>query len=146
MTAKEYLLQIKEWDKSLKRKLEKLEKLKSRSTRTTVALGNEGGTGVHKQDTMEDAIIDYIELELEIQKDIDEFSQFKLQVSEQIDKLEDQQQIRVLFYRHLELLSWKQVAGITNQSIKTCQRLEQDALENLNKFLVGPVLTHLNVI
>lgn len=131
MTAKEYLLQIKQWDKSLKRKLEKLEKLKSRSISTTVALGNEGGTGVHKQDTMEDAIIGYIELERELRNDMDELNQFKLQVSEQLDQLDDAQEAETLFHRYIELMQWKQVAKVMGVSLRSCYTLNDSGLENL---------------
>lgn len=131
MTAKEYLLRIKQWDKSLKRKLEKLEKLKSRSTSTTVVLGNEGGTGVHKQDTMEDAIIGYIELERELRNDMDELNQFKLQVSEQLDQLDDAQEAETLFHRYIELMQWKQVAKVMGVSLRSCYTLNDSGLENL---------------
>lgn len=63
VNAKEYLFEIKHRDKAIKDKIEKLEYLKGKALKTTVSLGNDGGNGIHKKDTMEDAIVDYLEYE-----------------------------------------------------------------------------------
>lgn len=133
VNAKEYLSEIKHQDKALKKKIERLEYLKGKTLKTTLVLGNDGGSGIHKKDTLEDDIIDYLEYEQEIEREMDTLEEFKLQVSEQLDKLEKTEETMVLFYRYVELLDWRQVASKVGCSIRTCHELNTRGLENFRQ-------------
>lgn len=133
VNAKEYLSEIKHKDRALKDKIEKLEYLKSKALKTTVSLSNEGGSGIHKKDTIEDAIIDYLQYEQEIEKEMDALEEFKLQVSEELDKLEKTEETMVLFYRYVELLDWKQVASKLECSVRNCHELNTRGLQNFKQ-------------
>ncbi|MBP3886922.1 MAG: hypothetical protein J6F30_04610 [Cellulosilyticum sp.] len=133
MNAKEYLSEIKYRNKALKEKMEKLEYLKAKALKTTVSLDNDGGNGIHKKDTMEDTIIDYLIFEQEIEREMDSLGEFKLQVSEEIDKLDKTEEAMVLFYRYVELLDWKQIAREVGCSIRTCHEINNRGLENFKQ-------------
>lgn len=134
VTAKEYLSQIKEHDRSLKKKLERLERLKSKATNSTVSLGSEGGSGIRKKDSLEDAIIDYMEFEQEIEKEMDQLGQLKLKISEELDTLLDSREATILFHRYIELLEWNEVSHKVGWSIRTCHLLNNKGLENFKSF------------
>jgi len=136
MTAKEYLNQLIAKDNEITRKQQRLETLRDVAVNTTPDYSGEAVQRTREKNPLENIMAEIIDLDREIDKDIDELVDLKAEVWEQIDKMEDERQKRILWLKYAERKSGKFIAedlGLTQRHIR---RLHTVALNSLEKVFV----------
>lgn len=130
MSAKQYLLQVRELDAEINRKQERLEYLRCAATRTTPAQGGSSGGGSisDKIGTIGAKIAD---LDAEINTDIDRLNDLKWEMAARINALDDKRQAEVLKRHYVELESWKRMSAQMGVGLSKLHRIHRRALEHL---------------
>lgn len=130
MSAKQYLLQIRDLDAEINRKQERLEYLRCAATRTTPAQGGGSGNGSisDKIGTIAAKIAD---LDAEINMDIDQLNELKREMTTRINALDDKQQAEALKRHYVELQSWKRMSAQMGVGLSKLHRIHRRALEHL---------------
>lgn len=108
--AKEYLEQIKLWDKRINCKLEELDRLNALAFKVTSSLKQVAVFGGGTQDKIGDAVSRIVDLQQEINDDIDKYCDKKAEVRALIDKVNDPDQLEVLSKRYLLYETFEQIA------------------------------------
>ena len=131
MTAKDFLRQVFEAYSETDSKLEQIERLKSLSERTTTVIsGAPGGRGSSLTSRIESALLrldGQIDL---LADDINRLTEVRREVSEAIGKVADPTQRRVLEYRYLSFLTWREISHVMKAGLRTIYRLHKSALKN----------------
>lgn len=131
MTSKEYLSQFSDFKSEVHNKLEYIENLKDKAMKITTFPNEHGGSRIAKTDSMESSIIEFMDLEREVVKDIDKLIQIENTIQKSIDKLSDRRCRTIIELRYLLLSSWATIEMKTGYSYKQCKRLEQQALKEI---------------
>ena len=144
MNAQKYLQQIKVLDTKIKQKEEQIEYLKEAA----------GGAGAIRYDKdkvqtscsdskLESMIIEYMQLEQEVQEQKLHLEKVRDVIIGQIHNLHDDRYISVLFKRYVEIKSYELIAVEMNYSFDYVKELHRDALEDFR--LKHPTLSHLSM-
>ena len=142
MNAQKYLQQIKVLDTKIKQKEEQIEYLKEAA----------GGAGAIRYDKekiqvsmtdskLEQMVIEYMQLEQEVQEQKLHLEKVRGVIIGQIHDLCDDRYINVLFKRYVEVKSYELIAVEMNYSFDYVKELHRDALEDFR--LQHPTLSHL---
>lgn len=142
MNAQKYLQQIKVLDTKIKQKEEQIEYLKEAA----------GGAGAIRYDKekiqvsmtdskLEQMVIEYMQLEQEVQEQKLHLEKVRNVIIGQIHDLCDDRYINVLFKRYVEVKSYELIAVEMNYSFDYVKELHRDALEDFR--LQHPTLSHL---
>ena len=108
--AKTYLKQVKRLDVCIENKLDELEHLKAMVTKITSTLKGDVVSGGGNQDKLGDAVSRIVDLENEINQAIDDYVDKKREISAVIEKVQDPDQMRVLYKRYFDGMTWEQIA------------------------------------
>ena len=142
MNVKAYLQQIKVLDTKIKQKEEQIEYLKEAA----------GGAGAIRYDKdkvqtscsdskLESMIIQYMTLEQEVQEEKLKFEQARQIIINQIQELNDDRYINVLFKRYVEYKSYELIAVELSYSFDYVKELHRDSLDAFR--IKHPTLSHL---
>ena len=96
MTAKEYLSQALNIDRSINSKLEQVVSLHELATKATVTMSDMPGSPNRNIHKMEDAIVKMVELENEIHSDIHALVELKTEITHMIRRIENRDQQIIL--------------------------------------------------
>jgi DNA-directed RNA polymerase specialized sigma subunit len=136
MTAKEYLSQLIAMDNAINRKQQRLATLRDVAMNTTPNYADEAVQRTREKNPLENIMSKIVDLDREIDEDIDALVDFKAEVWEQLDKMQDERQKRILWLKYAERKSGKFVAedlGLTQRHIR---RLHTAAMENFEKVFI----------
>lgn len=131
MNAKEYLNQARYLDNRIKSKILQIESLNDLATRCTPIYSdmprnpNQGGS------RMESAILDIIELEHEIDKDMRALVKLKKEIVDVIKTVPTTEYQTLLEERYLCFIAWEQIAVDMNYSIQHIHRMHSEALKQI---------------
>ena len=135
MTAKEYLSQALNIDRSINSKLKQVASLHELATKATVTMSDMPGSPNRNIHKMEDAIIKIVELENEIHSDIHALVELKTEITHMIRRIENRDQQIILEQRYLCYNSWEQISVDMGYSIQHTFRLHDKALKEIEEFL-----------
>ena len=135
MTAKEYLSQALNIDRSINSKLEQVASLHELATKATVTMSDMPGSPNRYIRKMEDAIVKMVELENEIHSDIHTLVELKTEITHMIRRIENRDQQIILEQRYLCYNSWEQISVDMGYSIQHTFRLHDKALKEIEEFL-----------
>ena len=147
MTAKEYLGQLIDLDKDIDRKQQRLATLRDIVVNTTPTYGGETVQHSREKNPLEKIMTKIVDLDREIDKDIDRLVDFKAEVWEQLEVLNNERYIRVLWLRYAERKTWKFIAenmGFTSRYVRKLHDKAMDCLETLKKTNCVPPEIHLS--
>ena len=136
MTAKEYLSQLIAMDNAINRKQQRLATLRDVAMNTTPNYADEAVQRTREKNPLENIMSKIVDLDREIDEDIDALVDFKAEVWEQLDKMQDERQKRILWLKYAERKSGKFVEedlGLTQRHIR---RLHTAAMENFEKVFI----------
>lgn len=142
MTAQEYLQQIKMLDTRIKQKQEQYNRLVEKasnpgSIRYDKDIVQTSKTG----DRLQKIIEQYVDLEKVIQEEQLNFEMMKHTIINQIQSLNDDRYMNVLFKRYVEYKSYELIAVEMSYSFDYVKELHRDALNFFSKKF--PTLSHL---
>lgn len=135
MTAKEYLSQALNIDRSINSKLEQVASLHELATKATVTMSDMPGSPNRNIHKMEDAIVKMVELENEIHCDIHALVELKTEITHMIRRIGNRDQQIILEQRYLCYNSWEQISVDMGYSIQHTFRLHDKALKEIEEFL-----------
>lgn len=135
MNPKEYLLQIRKYDRLINNKLETIASLRSLVTSVTIELKSDVVQSSGTKDKMASAVERIVDLEREIDRDIDQFVNLKREVMSVIDKVEDPVLIDILYKRYFHYEKWEEIAIEMNYSYRQVTRLHGRALQQVRKII-----------
>ncbi len=140
MTAKEYLNQLIAMDNAINRKQQRLATLRDVAMNTTPNYADEAVQRTREKNPLENIMTKIVDLDREIDEDIDALVDFKAEVWEQLDKLEDETQKRILWLHYSERLSWTKVAVEMSFTTRYVYIIHRAALDELDKILKSSVV------
>lgn len=135
MTSKEYLLQARFLDASIRTKVEQIEALNDLATSCTAVISdmprnpNRGGS------RMADAVMKIIDLQEEIKNDMIELVNLKREIMDVIKAVSSLELRTILEKRYLSFISWERIAVELGYSIQHTYRLHDMALREVDEIL-----------
>lgn len=135
MTAKEYLGQAYRLDQRINSKLQQVEHLRSLTQKVTVSY--DGETVSHSRDvtSLQNTIIRLMEAEDEINRQIDELVDLKLDIGKTIGQVRNESYRMILEKRYLCFLPWDQIAADMNYSRRWTLTKHERAVDVVDKLL-----------
>lgn len=131
VTAKEYLEQAKNMDMHIENMLEELAGLKSMATKVTQVLTDMPGAATRDVTKRENVMLNIINLEEDINREIDRLVDCKREMLSCINQLDNYQQRNVLTLRYLRYASWEEVSEAMNLCPRTLYRIRDAALKKI---------------
>ena len=135
MTAKEYLSQARYLDNRIKSKLLQIDSLNELATRCTPSYSDMPKSPNREGSRMESAILDIIELEDEISKDVVELVALKKEIVEVIKQVGNTEYQTLLEERYLCFITWEQIAVDLSFSMQHTFRMHDSALKEIDAML-----------
>lgn len=135
MNPKEYLSQVRKYDRLINNKLETIASLRSLVTSVTIELKSDVVQSSGTKDKMASAVERIIDLEREIDRDIDQLVNLKREVMSVIDKIGDPVLIDILYKRYFRYEKWEEIAIEMNYSYRQVTRLHGQALQDVRKII-----------
>ncbi|MPN25737.1 hypothetical protein SDC9_173152 [bioreactor metagenome] len=135
MTSKEYLLQARFLDASIRTKVEQIEALNDLATSCTAVISdmprnpNRGGS------RMADAVMKIIDLQEEIKNDMIALVNLKREIMDVIKAVSSLELRTILEKRYLSFISWERIAVELGYSIQHTYRLHDMALKEVEEIL-----------
>ena len=135
--AQEFLRQVKLYDIHINNKLEEKARLKARALRITSSWGGEHVSGSGNQDNLGDAVSKIIDLEQEIDKAIDSFVNKKREVNAVLQKIQNPDQLDLLYKVYFQYETLEQVACEMNMSYRNACYIHGRALQAVEWILAA---------
>ena len=135
MTAKEFLYQISQLEKEITRKKQRCQTLRDVAMNTSVNNSNDAVQCTKEKNPLEKILTKVIDLDREIEKDEMALVDLKAEIWEQLDKLTDEIQKRILWLRYVERKPWRYIAMKVNFTSRYVHKLHIKALDELDEVL-----------
>ena len=133
MTAKEFLQQVFIAYQEADSKLEQMERLQSLATRTTTVIRSVPcGNGMALHSRVERAIADVQEQSEQLADEINRLVNVRREVAEAIAQMTNPNERRILEYRYLAFLSWKEISHSMKIGLRYVYKLHERAIENFS--------------
>lgn len=133
MTTKEYLNQISRLNRMINNKLSELAELKELSKSISAVSNKERVQTSMEQDKIGNTLSKIDEMEREIDKMIDSYSDKRTHIIGQIDSMEDENSYDILFSRYIEKKTFEKIADTKNYSFRQIIRLHGIALKQFEE-------------
>ena len=135
--AKEYLQQIKLQDARIDRNIEELDNLRSMTTKITATWKDDVVSGTGNQDKLGATVAKIIDLQNEINRDIDAYVDMKRSVWNLLEKIQNPDQLQVLYKRYFKYEHWEQIACEMNMTYRNVCYIHGRALQAVTELLKG---------
>ena len=135
MSAKEYLEQVKLFDAHINNKLDELERLKGLVMKVTSTWKGDVVSGSGNQDKLGDAIARIVDLQREVNQAIDDYIDKQKEIGAILDQITDPDQLRVLYKRYFDGLTWEQIACDMHMSYRNVCYIHGRALQTVGRLL-----------
>lgn len=135
MTAKEFLAQAYRLDQRINSKLHQIDSLHSLTQKVTQSYDGEVVSRTRNVTSLEDAIIRLMEAEAELNQQIDQLVDTKIEIGKLIDMVHNESYRLLLEKRYLCFLSWDQIAADMHYSRRWVLNKHERALEVADRLL-----------
>lgn len=135
MTAKEYLGQAYRLDQRINSKLHQIESLRSLSQKVTASYDGEVVSHIRNVTSLQDTIIRLMEAEEELNRQIDELVDLKMEIAKVIDRIRNESYRLILEMRYLCFMPWDVIAGNMNYSRRWVLNKHDRAVEVVDAIL-----------
>lgn len=129
LTAKQYLDQLKVIDTKINQKMEELAALMTSATSTGAIDYSKDRVQTSPQNAQENRICKYVDLDAEINREIDEFVDIKHRVTKEIQELNVDNYIKILFKVYVQYKTVKDTADEIGMSYQYVRELHKKALK-----------------
>ena len=133
MTTKEYLNQISRLNRMINNKLSELAELKELSKSISAVSNKERVQTSMERDKIGNTLSKIDEMEREIDKMIDSYSDKRTHIIGQIDSMEDENSYDILFSRYIEKKTFEKIADTKKYSFRQIIRLHGIALKQFEE-------------
>ena len=135
--AKAYLQQIKLHDARIERNIEELDNLRAMTTKITATWKDDVVSGTGNQDKLGAAVAKIVDLQTEIDKDIDAYIDMKRSVWDLLNRIENPDQLQILYKRYFKYEHWEQIACEMNMTYRNVCYIHGRALQAVSELLKG---------
>lgn len=135
MTAKEYLGQAYRLDQRISTKLQQIDSLRSLTRKVTASYDGEVVSHTRNVHSLEDAIIRLMEAEEEINRQIADLIQLKIEIGATIDQVHNESYRLILEKRYLCFLPWDQIAAEMHYSRRWVLNRHDRAIDIIDRLL-----------
>lgn len=135
LTAKQYLDQLRVIDTKINQKMEELSDLMTAATSTGAIDYSKDRVQTSPQNAQENRICKYVDLDAEINREIDEFVDIKHRVTKEIQELNVDYYIKILFKVYVQYKTVKDAAneiGLSYQYVRDLHKKALEAFEELH--------------
>ena len=135
LTAKQYLDQLRVIDTKINQKTEELADLMTAATSTRAIDYSKDRVQTSPQNAQENRICKYVDLDAEINREIDEFVDIKHRVTKEIQELNVDYYIKILFKVYVQFKTVKDAAneiGLSYQYVRDLHKKALKAFEELH--------------
>mgnify|MGYP002650157857 FL=1 len=135
LTAKQYLDQLRVIDTKINQKMEELVDLMTAATSTGAIDYSKDRVQTSPQNAQENRICKYVDLDAEINREIDEFVDIKHRVTKEIQELNVDYYIKILFKVYVQYKTVKDAAneiGLSYQYVRDLHKKALKAFEELH--------------
>ena len=135
LTAKQYLDQLRVIDTKINQKTEELADLMTAATSTGAIDYSKDRVQTSPQNAQENRICKYVDLDAEINREIDEFVDIKHRVTKEIQELNVDYYIKILFKVYVQCKTVKDAAneiGLSYQYVRDLHKKALKAFEELH--------------
>lgn len=135
LTAKQYLDQLRVIDTKINQKMEELADLMTAATSTGAIDYSKDRVQTSPQNAQENRICKYVDLDAEINREIDEFVDIKHRVTKEIQELNVDYYIKILFKVYVQYKTVKGAAneiGLSYQYVRNLHKKALKAFEELH--------------
>lgn len=135
LTAKQYLDQLRVIDTKINQKMEELADLMTAATSTGAIDYSKDRVQTSPQNAQENRICKYVDLDAEINREIDEFVDIKHRVTKEIQELNVDYYIKILFKVYVQYKTVKDAAneiGLSYQYVRDIHKKALKAFEELH--------------
>lgn len=135
MTAKEFLGQAYRLDQRINSKLQQIDSLRSLTRKVTQSYDSEVVSHTRNVSSMEDVIIRLMEAEDELNQQIDQLVDTKIEIGKLIERVHNESYRLLLEKRYLCFQAWDQIAAEMHYSRRWLLNKHERALEVVDKLL-----------
>lgn len=135
MTAKEYLGQAYHLDQRINSKLQQVDSLRSLTQKITASYDGEVVSHTRNVTSLQDTIIRLMEAEEELNRQIDELVDLKMDIARLIDQVHNESFRLILEKRYLCFLQWDQIAAEMHYSRRWVLNKHDRAVEVVDKLM-----------
>lgn len=135
--AKAYLKQVKLFDTHINNKLAELSRLKDMLLKITSTLKDDVVSGSRDQDKLGSGVARIVDLQKEIDKAVDEFVDKKQEIRAVVDKIEDADQLDVIYKRYFLYETFEQIACELHMTYRNVCYIHGKALDTIQQLLKG---------
>ena len=135
MTAREYLDQGRRLDQQISNRLEQLERLRSLTQKITVSYGGEAVSHSQNLTSLQDSIVRLMEAEQELNRQIQELVEMKVELSTVISQVRNDTYRMILEERYLCFHDWNQIARQMHYSRRWVMDKHERALAAVDSIL-----------
>ena len=135
MTAKEFLGQAYRLDQRINSKLQQIDSLRSLTQKVTQSYDNEVVSRTRNVSSLEDAIVRLMEAEEELNRQIDQLVDTKIEIGKLIEMVHNESYRLLLEKRYMCFLAWDQIAAKMHYSRRWVLNKHERALEVADRLL-----------
>jgi hypothetical protein len=133
MNTKQYLNQVRRYDRMISNKLSEIYQLKTLATSISVATDSDRVQSSGNKDRMGNTVARLVDLERETDKLIQVYTEKRQVIISQIDSMEDMNFYDVLFHRYIEGKTFEAISEDIHYSWRQVMRIHDDALAAFEK-------------
>ena len=135
MNAKEYLGQAYRLDQHIKDRLVQLSQLRALTQQITTAYDREVVSRTRNVHALEDSVIRLMEAEEDMNREIDRFVDTKMDISQIIAKVRNENYRLILEKRYLCFMTWEQISMDMNYTNRWLRKMHDRALDVVDRLL-----------
>jgi len=144
VNAKEYLSQARMLEQRINAKLDRVSRLRALTQKVTVTMNDDPVSHTRNVTSLQDQIIRLMEAEESLNRQIDMLVDFKAEVQEVLELIDDEDDKLVLELHYLCFRSWEEIAEVMNYHVRSIYRIHGQALQKLNTILASDEYTQIH--
>lgn len=134
---KSYLGQIRLLDARINAKIAEMERIRDLATKVSTAFDSIRVSGGGDNDKLGAAVSKLVDIQREINADIDTYVDQRAAVVAVLDKIEDAEELAVLYKRYIEFKRWEQIGDEMGYTPRNVAYIHGRALWSIKKILEG---------
>lgn len=133
--AKKFFRACRRIDKRIEGKCDEIERVRLMAERVTASYSDEPRGGGGPTSRVENAVLRYIDMERELEREVDRMAAYRRYAKNVIEKLDDDRHRDILNLRYFSGWSWEKIAIAFDVDVKWAYKLHGRALGDARRIL-----------
>lgn len=133
MTVRDYFENAYKIDQRINSKIERIQAYESLATNISSTISGMPGSGNRNIHKMENLLVKVADLQNEVQEELEQLIDMKVEITHLINKLENREQQLILEQRYLCMKTWEQIAVDLGYHSRHVRRLRDEAIDRLDR-------------